>query len=235
VSGRRVAAYAATLAIGLGAWGVVPALSDDRSHDRDNVDLLASANPAEEGAAVTDEAFDTRARTAARYAKADASAVATATCVGCTGDAVALQVVRMNHPREAAADNVATAWSTCDNCSSTALSVQVVLLKRAGEVRANNRAAAVNAGCADCTADSLAVQLVVQTTTSKPMSKSAVAELEQWVEEQAEQLRAASATIGLRASTRGRGADDLLDDLDQLVTSHVPGRVVDRNVDSSAG
>ena len=57
---------------------------------------------------------------------------------------------------------LATAWASCDDCAGDAVSVQLVLLRGPAALTVNNRAIAVTTGCAGCTANAAAYQLVVQ-------------------------------------------------------------------------
>jgi hypothetical protein len=225
-----IAALLAALAVGVSSSGT--ATSDGRPRKRENIDLLSSAHPAPPNLAVSDTAFDTKSHTHARQVKADVSAVATATCDGCAGDATTLQVLVVRRAETINVDNIATAWSTCVDCGSTALSVQVVLLYRSHLLTANNRASAVNAACEQCTSTAVAYQVVVETNSPWGMSRAERAALETWVEEQAALLRAgAGVDKQLRTAATEPSADATLGELDDLVK----GRTIERDVDRQSG
>ena len=228
----RVSVVALLVALAIGVSSSGTAISHTPKQKRQNIDLLSSAHPGPPNLAVSDTAFDTRVRSHARNVKADASAVATATCDGCAGDATTLQVLLVRRANTTNVDNVATAWSNCVDCGATALSVQVVLLYKSPVLTANNRASAVNAACEECVSTAVAYQLVVETDSPSGMSRADRKALEEWVEEQAALLRSGADTEEQqRTKATEQSADDTLDELDALVD----GRTIERDVDRQTG
>jgi hypothetical protein len=155
-----------------------------------SIDLLASAHPTSWKQSVTDRAYDvTWSRD--EYLKADAAALASATCEACVGESTTLQVVYARSSRRARLDNVANAWTQeCRSCRSMALSVQVVVLRGGPVTVPNNRALAVTAGCEGCGSAALAFQVVLVAADAVPLSALEMADLRAWVDEQATALRA---------------------------------------------
>ena len=155
-----------------------------------NIDLLASAHPTTWKQSVSDTAYDV-AWSRDAYLKADAAAVASATCDACVGESTTLQVVYARWPRRARLDNVANAWAQeCLACTSTALSVQVVVLRGRPVAMPNNRALSVTAACEGCRTAALAFQVVLVADDVGPLSAEELAELRAWVDGQEATLRA---------------------------------------------
>lgn len=120
-----------------------------------------------------------------RGGRGAATATASATCDGCSGEATGVQVVSAHGG--ISADNVAVAWSSCIGCSARAVSVQVVLA-RTGQIVATNRALAVNAACIECSTEAVAVQFVLQGVSRDEMSPSARRVLDELVAQLDQQL-----------------------------------------------
>lgn len=172
-----------------------------RHHQPRDVDLAAAAHPGPGRTRVVDEAFDVGAAFR-RDVHADTSAITSATCDGCTGEATALQVFYVRRARDTTLDNQAVAWSRCEACRATAVSLQVVVVRRVREVTANNRALAFNAACTDCRTSALAYQLVVVEGGGDRLSPDAVQHLRAWVDQRAADLRrGAPAARSLRSTS----------------------------------
>lgn len=154
-----------------------------------HIDLLASAHPTSWKQRVSDSAYDD-SWTRDAYLKADAAALASATCDACVGESTALQVVYASGSRRARLDNAANAWAQeCRACTSTALSVQVVVLRGRPVTLPNNRAMSVTAACEGCRTAALAFQVVLVADTAGPLTVEELAELRAWVDEQEAVLR----------------------------------------------
>ena len=189
---------------------------------RKDLDLTASAHPSAALPGAADRA------TAVRWSdrpgvKADAVATSSATCDGCDGESIALQVLYLPWATQADLDNAATAWSSeCLQCDARALSVQVVVLREWSRLVPNNRAMAVNAACESCRTAAAAFQLVVVTPDVQRMSRDALAELEAWVDEQAAALRPPVPGGGNgRPHRTDRGGNGALDSLETLVNGEL--------------
>lgn len=204
--------------------------SRDRKVD---LDLTASALPVGADAPVTDD-VDDRAGSRHRKVKADTTAIASANCDGCTGDASALQVLYLDRPLATTLDNVATAAAQCADCRATAISVQVVVVRHAHEVSANNRALAVNAVCDHCESSALAFQLVVADDSGERLSHGAYRVLKRWVAEQAAALRgnggAGSRGFAAPASLTGVAA---IGSLENLVNDRLDSTTLVANADDT--
>ncbi|HEY9376702.1 MAG TPA: hypothetical protein VIQ02_06365 [Jiangellaceae bacterium] len=225
----RICAGALLMALAIGISSSGAATFGGPHRKREDIDLLSSAHPGPPNPDVSDAAVDTKGQSHARQVKADASAVATATCDGCTGDATTLQVLVVRRAEAAYVDNVATAWSSCVDCGAISLSVQVILLYKSPMLTANNRASAVNAGCEQCTSTAVAYQLVVETDSPRGLSRAEREALEAWVEEQAALLRAGEpAAEQQRTAATTWSADSTLEELDDLVEGPTVERDVDR-------
>lgn len=181
-----------------------------------SLDLTSSAHPSSVRPAVNEWAFDVDS-VWWQPLRADTSAVSSAVCDGCTGVSRTLQVIYGIHPQGTSVDNAAVAWSSCVDCGAIALSVQVVVLRGAREITANNRALATNAACAECKTGALAYQLVVAGPDADRLSRTGMADLRAWVDEQARLLREGAPAARLAS---GRTvADSPLTTLEQLVNT----------------
>ncbi|HET8559769.1 MAG TPA: hypothetical protein VFL69_04565 [Marmoricola sp.] len=163
-----------------------------------HVDLTASAQPTAADPDVVDRVFGVNASPFWR-SKADATAMTSATCDKCTGEATTLQVLYVRQAGSTRVDNNAVAWSRCRSCAASALSVQVVVVRRGVAVEANNRALAVNAVCDECQTSAGAYQLVVVSPDAGRLSRGAMSDLRAWVARQRDLLR----SLAPRASTTG--------------------------------
>ncbi|GAB7003842.1 hypothetical protein JCM18899A_13140 [Nocardioides sp. AN3] len=166
----------------------------DQSSPR--LDLTASAQPSAALPHDADHATQISSTTR-RTVRAHATALASATCDGCRGEATTLQILYVGHATRVTVDNAAVAWSQCVTCGGTAVSVQVVVLLGGRQIRAQNRALATNASCEKCATAALAVQLVVVSPHRTRLSKRAIRQLRDWVAHQSTALRAVSATVPL--------------------------------------
>lgn len=137
--------------------------------------------------------------------QSESTAGATADCDGCTAEATALAVVYGSGPSHVRVDNLATSTtSSCTGCGTVAVSVQVVMLRRAGTVEANNRATAVNAACTGCRASSAAYQTVIIDPRGRRLSARDLAELRDWIQDQADQMAKAPAQSLRRGAATSR-------------------------------
>ena len=175
-------------------------------------DLVASANPGTPGSSDTDRtAMFERAR--GKRVQADAVASSSATCDGCRGTAVAVQVVYVNKAKKGTADNLANAWSSCSDCSSTSVSVQVVVVRPGATLTVRNRAFAVNAACSGCTASAVAVQFVVVTSKHHAFSRHGRQQLEALASQLQDQLatqRKANTLAATKNSSQLSGIEALV-------------------------
>lgn len=185
-SSRIAGTVAGALALALGSTMMSSLAHPGRGSE--DVDLTASAHPTKAEPAVTDAEFDVSSTWRSKVT-ADTSALASATCDDCRGDATAVQVIYAHDPDEVAVDNAAVAWSQCRSCGSGALSVQVVVVDEGRKVTANNRAIATNAACHRCDTSALAFQLVVVAPDDEPLSDSGIRDLRDWVEKQSRLMR----------------------------------------------
>ena len=153
-----------------------------------------------------------------------AVATSSATCDGCAGESIALQVLYLPRATQADLDNAAErpGPASASSATSTALSVQVVVLREWSRLVPNNRAMAVNAACEGCRTAAAAFQLVVVAPEVQRMSRDALAELEAWVDEQAAALRPPVPGGGNgRPHRTDRGGDGALDSLETLVNGEL--------------
>jgi hypothetical protein len=195
---RAAALTAGALALVVGSSaGSAPAHRGDFSQ---SLDLTSSAHPSEATPDVIDHAVDVSS-TSARNVRAHASALASATCDGCHGDAATLQVLYVDGAADTSVDNAAVAWAQCAECRGTALSVQVVVLD-GRKVAADNRAFAANAVCAVCQVEAMAYQLVVVSPDQARLSTRASRDLRAWVRTQAAALRRDPTGLVGRSSAR---------------------------------
>ncbi|MBD8868836.1 hypothetical protein [Nocardioides donggukensis] len=221
-SRRRLGVLLALTALLLGSLAV-----SSQAHPRHrvkNLDLTAAAHPTEANPTVLDKASRTK-WIGWRPLAVDTSATSSATCDGCRGDAVTLQLVYAHRPGDVALDNAAVAWSQCTDCRATALSVQVVMVRGGHEVTANNRALALNAACEGCLSNSLAVQLVVLDADGDELSHEAEDALRAWVDEQAAALR-----VDPPAAQRRAGPGPL-DSLEALVNDDLGSETLVSDLD----
>lgn len=160
---HRLVRYIASGAVGTtllaGASGAAPAASPLSPHS----DVVSSAHPTTTTPTVRKETARTAWVGGART-RANAVATTSATCDGCQGAAVSVQVVEVAWGWQVQADNVAAAWAQCRGCAGSAVSVQVVLLRHPADLTANNRSLAVTGDCHRCTARAAAYQVVVHAT-----------------------------------------------------------------------
>jgi hypothetical protein len=175
----------------------------DRVVPRLNKDLTAAAHPSAVKPDVVDEAFNSSSPLWSAV-KADTSAIASANCDGCHGDAVALQVLYVDKARNAEVDNAAVAWSECQDCRSTATSVQLVVIRYGRDITANNRALSANAACESCLSGTLALQLVVIDPDGERLTRAEEQELRAWVEEQAQALKSPPRAAAARRTANAR-------------------------------
>jgi hypothetical protein len=219
----------ATLLVGAAGSGLIPLTPYRKGHD---FDLVASALPATPRAAVTDTtAVFVRAR--AKQVKADASAVASATCNSCSGRAIALQVIYLDKARTATADNTATAWSRCRGCRASSVSVQVVVMRPSTQLAARNRALAVNASCKRCAATrAIAVQRIVVTKDRRTLSERAQDQLKVLATQFGAEL-SGTAITGLGAAIAKSQAQ--LSGIDDLISAELRPTSVQRHLDVHVG
>lgn len=183
----RLAGVATGVALLLLASGVTSSVAQPWTRTQDS-DLAASAEPTAADPVVTDDAYHLISASWQQL-KADTTATTSAICDGCAGQATALHVLYLSHPRSTHLDNTAVAWTQqCQSCSAAALSVQVAVVRGHGSVTANNRALATNAACGECRSSAAAVQLVVASPHAERLSRSALADLRAWVAQQTQQL-----------------------------------------------
>jgi hypothetical protein len=201
---RMVAAATGALVLVLGSTAM-SSLAHPGSRPR-AIDLTASAHPTAAAPEVSDTAFDVSSSWR-HSVRADTTAVSSAGCRNCRGDASTLQVVYAHRPHELEADNAAVAWAHCRKCGSTAVSVQVVVVHGGPLLTAHNRAFAANAACRRCHTAALAYQIVVEAPDAERLSRAAVQELWAWVEEQSRLLREGAGGAARRAPSANAGAD----------------------------
>jgi hypothetical protein len=220
---RRLARHAAagviitTLLAGTSAATAPPPRPSQRA------DLVSSAHPTPAAPSVRDDALRSLS-IQLPWSRASAVATTSATCDGCDGTAVTVQVVRVTGwPMEVEVDNVATAWASCRDCSGDALSIQLVLLRRIPALTANNRALAVTARCQGCTARAAAYQVVVRSTGLPADLDRVPAELAAWAGRQPAPPRTEP---GSSARTVHRQAQRRLTGLERQVTRLVGGVVL---------
>lgn len=179
------------------------------------LDLTASAHP--RSAFTPDNDFAYRVDAVAGVpVHAAATATASATCQGCSGAAISVQVLYLDRPPVAKLDNAAIAWTqACEACRAFAVSVQVVRVRHAAYLEPANRALAVTAACTRCRVTAAAYQLVVAGSGDSRLSGSTLRALDAWASDQACRLRAAS-----RAGTSARNM--------RVVQSRSLGRIAHR-------
>ncbi len=182
----------------------------DRVRMRANKDLTAAAHPSVARPDVVDEAFATSWPLWSAV-KADTSATASATCDGCHGDAVALQILYVDKAHNAEVDNAAVAWSQCQDCRATATSVQLVVIRYGRDITANNRALSANAACVRCVSNALALQLVVVDPDGERLTREEEQELRAWVDGQAESLKAPPPSAAARRTADSQTVASLAD------------------------
>lgn len=200
------------------------------------MDLSATALPGPADPHVRDSAVRVR-RSAGRAVQADANAVGSAGCDGCTAEAAALQVIYLHRPKETELNNVATAWSAeCDDCRSSGLSLQVVVVREGAELTANNRAFAANVACTLCAAEAAAYQLVVLSPGVARLDGKEMGRLRTWVDLQRRALRqgtAAAARPSARPRKRAPAAD--LSQVEALVVGALGGTTLVADTDLGGG
>jgi hypothetical protein len=152
------------------------------------VDLTASAQPHAAGAHDTDLAFHVdNVQEASTHAAT--TATTSSVCDGCSGEAVSVQVMYVDHSPVMKLDNVAVAWTQdCSACDATAVSLQVVVVSGPGALITANRALALNAACDTCNATSGAYQLVVSGNAQSRFTAPTLRSLEAWATWQARLL-----------------------------------------------
>jgi hypothetical protein len=206
---RRLQAILVIASLVTGATGTAGMLTFRPGQD---FDLVASANPGTPGSSDTDRtAMFERAR--GKRVQADAVASSSATCDGCRGTAVAVQVVYVNKAKKGTADNLANAWSSCSDCRTTSVSVQVVVVRPGTTLTVRNRAFAVNAACSGCTASAVAVQFVVVTSKHHAFSRNGRQQLEALASQLQDQLstqRKANTLAATKNSSQLTGMEALV-------------------------
>jgi len=224
---RRLAHYAAAGVVGTtllaGASGAVapaPAALPSRS------DVVSSAHPTAADPTVRQETVRTAGILGLRP-RVNAVATTSATCAGCRGDAVAVQVVEVMGGWRVAADNVATAWARCRGCTADAVSVQLVLLHRSGGLTTNNRALAVTGDCRRCSAGAAAYQIVLDATGAPANLDRLRDEVAAWA---AQQPGATETAPRSRTRAVARRPQELLSELERQVTRFVDGAVLESRV-----
>ena len=212
----------AALAVSLAAGAMHSAdheLSDEVGSD---LDLTASALTGPNDPEAVDDAW-LIARSGHRPAKVDTSASASAGCDDCTAESTTVHIVYLDRPVQATLDNVSIAWSECTGCRATAVSVQVVVLRSPQKVIANNRALALNASCKVCVTGAAAFQLVVIGDRRDRLSRSAQAELREWVASLAAELRNAPLVTRRAATAAVTSTTSALDQLEAMVDDGLGG------------
>lgn len=207
---RRLQAILVIASLVTGATGTTAGILTFRQGQ--DFDLVASANPGTPGSSDTDRtAMFERAR--GKRVQADAVASSSATCDGCRGTAVAVQVIYVNKAKKGTADNLANAWSSCSDCRSTSVSVQVVVVRPSTTLTVRNRAFAVNAACSGCTASAVAVQFVVVTSKHHAFSRKGRQQLEALASQLQDQLatqRKANSLAATKNSSQLTGMEALV-------------------------
>jgi hypothetical protein len=149
------------------------------------VGLTASANPQNAVSQDTDHAFHVDSVQDV-ITHAATTATTSSVCDGCSGEAVSVQVMYVDHSPVMKLDNVAVAWTQdCSACDATAVSLQVVVVSGPGPLITANRALALNAACDTCDATSGAYQLVVSGNAQSRFSASTLRSLQTWASRQA--------------------------------------------------
>jgi hypothetical protein len=174
------------------------------------IDLTASAQPQSAAGPTNTVAF----RVSSPHdvsAHVATTATASSICSGCSGQAISVQVLYLDHAPAATLDNVAVAWDQkCTTCRATAVSVQVVMARGKGTLTPNNRALAVDASCAACAARAAAFQIVVTGPGQSPMSGAALRQLRAWAVDQARLLQQQPPpTASERPAVKARALDSL--------------------------
>lgn len=212
----------AALAAGL-ASGAMHGADHESSDDvRSSLDLAASALTGPNTPEAVDDAW-LIARSGHRPAKVDTSASASASCDDCTADSTSVHIVYLDRPIQTTLDNVSIAWSECTHCRATAVSVQVIVLRSPQTIIANNRALALNASCTACVTGAAAFQLVVIGDRRDRLSRSAQAELREWVASLAAELRNAAGVARRAATGAGTSTTSALDQLEAMVDDALGG------------
>lgn len=209
---RATALAAGALALLLGPASANPAPDSAWRHPSGSLDLTTSAHPTEATRSDSDQAMEVSSARS-RSVHAHTSALASADCDGCRGNATSLQVLYVHHASNVTVDNAAVAWSQCVDCGSTALSVQVVVLDGGHRIKADNRAFAANAACSACNTAALAYQLVVASPRRAHLSKSALRDLRHWVAAQSAALRGPGSPFYRQPTAKARRAAGTLANL----------------------
>jgi hypothetical protein len=201
---RRGATLACVLAV-LGVASSTVAEAEWGSDNRGNFEAASAAIPAQPGD-TSDDLSSHVVRMAGRSVRASAVATSSATCDGCTGNAVTVQVIYARKVSTLAIDNVAAAWASCSACQGSALSLQVVIARKVGIVRANNRSLAVNANCMGCRTAAAAVQIVAISPSNRELSQAALGQINALRDQLLAQLKAQVTPTGRKAFMFGRAA-----------------------------
>lgn len=215
---RHVAAGVVATTLLAGTSGAAPAASPLSPRS----DVVTSAHPTSSTPSVRTETART-AWVGGAGTRANAVATTSATCDGCQGAAVSVQVVEVAWGWQVSADNVATAWAQCPGCGADAVSVQVVLLRHPADLRANNRSLAVTGGCAGCTARAAAYQVVVHATGESADPDRLREELAAWA---SQELDGPDVTPRSRATGSAPPPQRRLAGLERRVADLVDGAVL---------
>lgn len=217
---HRLARYLTAAVVGTtllaGTSGAAPAGSPLSPRS----DVVSSAHPTATTPTVRKETSRTAWVGGART-RANAVATTSATCDGCRGAAVSVQVVEVTWGWQVQADNVATAWARCQGCAGGAVSVQVVLLRHPADLTANNRSLAVTGDCSGCTARAAAYQVVVHATGERTDPEKLREELVVWASQELH-----GAIPGPRARTSAPPPQRRLAGLERRVKRLVHGAVL---------
>jgi hypothetical protein len=173
------------------------------------IDLTASAQPRFPLVPVTDSRFDLDSVVGVPV-HAATTATASATCASCSGTAISVQVLYLDHPPTGELDNAAIAWAqSCLACSAVAVSIQVVQVRDAGSLMPTNRALAVTTGCSLCRASSAAYQLVVAGGGRYHLTAGTLRALDTWASERAVELSELSSARNAKRWVRAGQARSL--------------------------
>lgn len=201
-----------------GTSGAVPAAAPLSPRS----DVVSSAHPTATAPTVRRETARTAWVGGART-RANAVAATSATCDGCRGAAVSVQVVEVAWGWQVQADNVATAWARCRGCAGDAVSVQVVLLRHPADLTTNNRSLAVTGDCRQCTARAVAYQIVMHATGERTDPDLLREELAAWA---SQELDGRDGTPRSRTLTAGPRSHHRLAGLERRVAGLVGGAVL---------
>lgn len=222
---HRLVRYIASVVVGTtllaGTSGAAPA-APAASPLSPRSDVVSSAHPTSTTLTVHKETARTAWVGGART-RANAVATTSATCDGCQGAAVSVQVVEVAWGWQVQADNVATAWAQCRGCAGGAVSVQVVLLRHPADLTANNRSLAVTGDCDRCTARAAAYQVVVHATGEPADPDRLREELAAWA---SQELDGPDGTPRSRTRTSAHPPQRRLAGLERQVTRLVDGEVL---------